>query len=145
MAIRETGKKIGCVARRRRLETARHRPIIASTAYSSTFVRRYRVGNRRVCPRRCDEVREQLAAAVVFSFLGHPLSGGRNRVALDALLRDLARQGVWSARNTPRSPQDWRQGSPTPHEAVVLGNRTHLIAPRARFARVPLAFFFSVK
>ena len=42
-----------------------------------------------------DEVREQLLKADGVLVWVDPLSGGRNRVALDALLRDVARQGVW--------------------------------------------------
>src|SRR6202007_1332605 len=42
-----------------------------------------------------DEVREQLLKAGGVLVWVDPLSGGRNRAALDALLRDVARQGIW--------------------------------------------------
>jgi glutathione synthase/RimK-type ligase-like ATP-grasp enzyme len=42
-----------------------------------------------------DEVREQLLNADGVLVWVDPLSGGRNRVALDAMLRDVARRGVW--------------------------------------------------
>jgi hypothetical protein len=46
-----------------------------------------------------DEVREQLLKADGVLVWVDPLSGGRNRVALDAILHEVARQGVWvSAR-----------------------------------------------
>jgi hypothetical protein len=42
-----------------------------------------------------DEVREQLLKADGVLVWVDPLSGGRNRAALDAMLRDVATQGVW--------------------------------------------------
>ena len=42
-----------------------------------------------------DEVRAQLLKVDGVLVWVDPLSGGRNRVALDALLRDVANQGVW--------------------------------------------------
>ena len=42
-----------------------------------------------------DEVRAQLLKVEGVLVWVDPLSGGRNRVALDALLRDVANQGVW--------------------------------------------------
>ena len=42
-----------------------------------------------------DEVRAQLLQVDGVLVWVDPLSGGRNRVALDALLRDVANQGVW--------------------------------------------------
>src|SRR3954451_10967028 len=42
-----------------------------------------------------DEVRAQLLRGEGVLVWVDPLSGGRNRVALDALLRDVATQGVW--------------------------------------------------
>jgi hypothetical protein len=42
-----------------------------------------------------DEVRAQLLAVDGVLVWVDPLSGGRNRVALDAMLRDVANQGVW--------------------------------------------------
>jgi hypothetical protein len=42
-----------------------------------------------------DEVREQLLNSDGALVWVDPLSGGRNRVALDAMLRDVARRGVW--------------------------------------------------
>src|SRR3954464_1996275 len=42
-----------------------------------------------------DEVRAQLLNADGVLVWVDPLSGGRNRVALDAMLRDVAKQGVW--------------------------------------------------
>ena len=42
-----------------------------------------------------DEVRAQLLAVDGVLIWVDPLSDGRNRVALDAMLRDVARQGVW--------------------------------------------------
>ena len=42
-----------------------------------------------------DEVRAQLLNVDGVLVWVDPLSGGRNRVALDALLRDVANQGVW--------------------------------------------------
>src|SRR5882757_5147073 len=42
-----------------------------------------------------DEVREQLLKADGVLVWVDPLSGGRNRVVLDAMLRDVAKQGVW--------------------------------------------------
>src|ERR1051325_6317571 len=42
-----------------------------------------------------DDVRAQLSRVDGVLVWVDPLSEGRNRVALDALLRDVARQGVW--------------------------------------------------
>ena len=42
-----------------------------------------------------DEVRAQLLNADGVLVWVDPLSGGQNRVALDAMLRDVAKQGVW--------------------------------------------------
>ena len=42
-----------------------------------------------------DEVRAQLLQVEGVLVWVDPLSGGRNRVALDALLRDVSNQGVW--------------------------------------------------
>src|SRR3954447_10953498 len=42
-----------------------------------------------------DEVREQLLAADGVLVWGDPLSGGKTRAALDAMLRDVASRGPW--------------------------------------------------
>jgi hypothetical protein len=53
-----------------------------------------------------DEVRAQLLNVDGVLVWVDPLSGGRNCVALDALLRDVANQGAWVSAH-PMSPSRW--------------------------------------
>jgi hypothetical protein len=97
MANRESGKKTAVVWRGDR--QARTDATPANTRFHRVFEALASVGIEAepavYAEEMADEVRAQLLRADGVLVWVDPLSGGRNRVALDALLRDVASQGVW--------------------------------------------------
>ena len=97
MAIRETGKKIAVVWRGDR--QARTDATPANNRFHRVFEALASAGIEAepavYAEEMADEVREQLSRADGVLVWVDPLSGGRNRVDLDSMLRDVARQGVW--------------------------------------------------
>jgi len=97
MAIRETGKKIAVVWR------GDHQARTGATPANNRFHRVFEAlasagieaESAVYSEEMADEVREQLLNAVGVLVWVDPLSDGRNRAALDAMLRDVASQGIW--------------------------------------------------
>jgi hypothetical protein len=97
MANRESGKKIAVVWRGDR--QARTDATPANNRFYRVFEALASVGIEAepavYAEEMADEVRAQLLRADGVLVWVDPLSGGRNRAELDALLRDVASQGVW--------------------------------------------------
>ena len=70
-----------------------------------------------------DAVRAQLATVDGVLVWVNPIHEGRNRVSLDALLRDVAARGVWVSAPSRRDPQDGHQGGAPSHPHDGLGLR----------------------
>jgi len=97
MAIREARKKIAVVWRGDRQARAAATP--ANNRFHRVFEALASAGIQAepavYAEEMEDEVRAQLSQADGVLVWVDPLSDGRNRAALDAMLRDVARRGVW--------------------------------------------------
>jgi glutathione synthase/RimK-type ligase-like ATP-grasp enzyme len=97
MAMHDTGNKVAVVWRGDRQARAGATP--ANNRFHRVFEALASAGIKAepavYAEEMADEVREQLLQADGVLVWVDPLSQGRNRAALDAMLRDVARQGVW--------------------------------------------------
>ena len=86
------------------------------------------------CEEAADEVREQLLKVDGVLVWVDPLSGGRNRRKLDALLRDVATRGVWVS-TIGRDAKNGRQGRALRDAASGLGHRHASLSQRRGISR----------
>jgi hypothetical protein len=78
------------------------------------------------CEEAADEVREQLLKMDGVLVWVDPLSDGRNRVTLDALLRDVAAQGVWVSTHPDVTQKMGVKEVPYATRNMGWGSETHL-------------------
>jgi hypothetical protein len=137
MTLRGTGKKIAVVWRGDR--QARIDATPANNRFYRVFEALAFAGIEAepavYAEEMADEVREQLLKADGVLVWVDPLSGGRNRVALDTMLRDVASQGVWVSAHPDVTLKMGVKEVLHPRSNWV-GERTRIsIVPRVRLAK----------